>query len=389
MGPEETLRRRLEAVAAQGLRRSLCARRGVDFASNDYLGFSEDLALRARWLGALREAPTGAAGSRLLRGTLPLHEAVEAALADFCGREAALLFPSGYQANVGLMSALLTAEDQVFSDAANHASLIDGMRLGRADRHVFPHNDVAALEGLLRTSPRPRGARFIVTESLFSMDGDMAPLAALVEVARAHGAALIVDESHATGLYGDLAAGRGGGLVQAAGLSQGVFATVHTGGKALGVGGAWVAGPLILREYLVNFCRPFIFSTAALPAMAVALDAALGHWREVGPRRASRVRARAVALARALDAEAPGFRRGPVAEDASPIVPVVIGGNAAAVAVAERLQAEGFDVRAVRPPTVPPGTARLRVTVTSDVPDDEWRRFLERLPAALCEHGRA
>ena len=203
----------------------------------------------------MKDVPLGASGSRLLRGDLDLFEVIEQRLANFCGNESALLFPSGYQANVGLLSALLSEKDIVFSDRLNHASIIDGIRLSRARKIVFPHNDLNALERGLEAAENQGGLRVIVTESLFSMEGDFSPLRALALLARKQGACLVVDESHATGLYGDFEKNRGGGRVQMLGLGAEVLATVHTGGKALGVGGAWVCGSRLLRDYLINFSR--------------------------------------------------------------------------------------------------------------------------------------
>ncbi|MGH9749766.1 MAG: aminotransferase class I/II-fold pyridoxal phosphate-dependent enzyme, partial [Candidatus Polarisedimenticolia bacterium] len=283
---------RLEALHAAGLHRALRRPSGFDLSSNDYLGFAADPDLASRARDALRGVPGGAGASRLLRGDLELHHECEAALARFAGREAAVLFPSGYQANLALLSSLLRPGDRIFSDALNHASIIDGIRLGRGTKMIYPHADAAGLEALLaRHTPPPGSSRFVVTESLFSMDGDRAPLADLAAVAERHGAHLIVDEAHATGLYGG-----GAGLAREAGIADRVFASVHTGGKALGAAGAWVAGDRRLKEYLVNFARPFVFSTAVLPALAVLLRESVAFWADHGPERAAEVLARAGAL---------------------------------------------------------------------------------------------
>ena len=232
-----------------------------------------------------------------------------------------------------------------------------------------------------------------MTESLFSMDGDLAPLAALADLAEEFGALLIVDEAHATGLYGDFTTAeggsyfvsgggtpRGGGLAQALGLTGRIFASVHTGGKALGAAGAWIAGDAELKAYLVNHARPFIFSTAVLPDLAHALTRAVGYWETHGPTRALAVRTRAVKLRAALREATAGRATipGDPAAD-TPIIPVLLGSNERALAVAAALQQAGFDARAIRPPTVPEGTARLRLTITWPVGDAEH----ERLSAAL------
>ncbi len=380
----DRLAERLAGIEAGGLLRRLEPASGIDLSSNDYLGFASDPALGRRMINALRGRPVGSTGSRLLRGDSILHREVEASLAAFVGREAAVLFPSGYQANVALLSSLLRPGDAVFSDALNHASIIDGIRLGRAERTIYPHRDAGALRATLarfRAADRS-GLRVIVTESLFSVDGDVAPLRELADLAEEFSALLIVDEAHATGLYGG--AGSGGGLVQALGLGGRVFATVHTGGKALGAGGAWVAGDARLKDYLVNVARPFIFTTAPIPALAALLRLSIDHWSGVGPDRSREVRRRASAFREML---------GPIAAAASvpgvpdgaegPIVPFVIGGNREAVAAASRLRRQGFDARAIRPPTVPDGTARLRLTVTWPVGEAALRRFAGVLGAAL------
>ncbi len=391
---------RLEALEPAGLRRRLAPAAGVDLCSNDYLGFARDGELASRFAAAVRGLPLGSTGSRLLRGETAIHEEAEAALARFTGSEAAVLFPSGYQANLALLSALLREGDMVLSDELNHASLIDGVRLSRAKKLVYPHADTAELRRLLgeRGAGGPgRGMTVIVTESLFSMDGDTAPLADLAAVAREFSALLVVDEAHATGLFGEGAGG--GGLVQAAGLAEAVFATIHTGGKALGAGGAWVAGGARLKDYLVNFSRPFIFSTATLPALAALLKLAVEYWGETGRARAREVLERARHLRRLLEPVArpqgsqedrPHSAVGGNRRDGSegPIVPLIIGDNHRTVAVARELQRRGFDARAIRPPTVPEGTARLRLTVTWPVGREDLERFAEAAAAALREAER-
>ncbi|MFQ5877549.1 MAG: aminotransferase class I/II-fold pyridoxal phosphate-dependent enzyme [Acidobacteriota bacterium] len=382
------LESRLRDLEPPGLRRRLRAADGIDLSSNDYLGFARDPILSGRVAAAARGLPVGSTGSRLLRGEIEIYERVETALARFVGREEAVLFPSGYQANVGLLSALLRPGDLVCTDELNHASIIDGIRLSRARKIIYPHRDAAALRRLL--AGRGGAARgrltLIVTESLFSADGDIAPLEDLAALARELDALLIVDEAHATGLFGT----GGGGLVQALGLAGRVFATVHTGGKALGAGGAWVAGAPPLKDYLVNFSRPFIFSTAPVPALAAALGESIAYWERVGAARARQVLERAAhlrrllrPLARELDpprAFAADAARGP-------IIPFVLGDNRRAVETARRLQRRGFDARALRPPTVPDGTARLRLTVTWPVERAALERFAEALGAALRSAG--
>jgi 8-amino-7-oxononanoate synthase len=281
---------------------------------------------------------------------------VESRLAAFKGTEAALLFPSGYQANVGLLSALLGPRDRALSDAQNHASLIDGLRLSGCRRVIVPHLDLAAIEREL-ARPHPGGRTWLVTESLFSMDGDAAPLAAYAELAARHGAELVVDDAHATGLYGEA---RGSGLCEAHGIERRAAATVSTFGKALGLAGACVAGSRLLIDYLANRCRAFVFSTAVPPLLLHAVDLALDRVA-AEPARRRTVLALAARLRDGLAA-----RGLPRPGGSGPIVPVLLGANGRALAVAARIATGGFDVRAVRPPTVPEGTARLRISVHAD-----------------------
>jgi 8-amino-7-oxononanoate synthase len=352
----------LRALHASGLWRTLRVPSGVDLVSNDYLGLARHPAVREAMGKALAEGPVGSGGSRLLRGHHGDFDRLEERLAAFSGAEAALFFGSGYLANVGLFPALAGEGDVVLSDEANHASLIDGIRLSRARRVVVPHGDLAAVERAL-AEPRS-GWAFVVTESVFSMDGDLSPLAELQELCERHRGLLVVDEAHATGLYGE----RGSGRVEALGLRGRVLATMHTGGKALGCGGAWVAGSKALRDLLVNRARTFIYSTAPLPALAAGLLAALDVVREE-PLRRHEVHRKAALLRAELRAQ------GVAAPGEAAIVPVVAGSNEAALRLEDGLRAEGFDVRAVRPPTVPAGTARLRVTVQSPTPDEDLTRF--------------
>lgn len=352
----------LRALEEQGLLRRLRLPAGIDLASNDTLGLAEHPELVRRMVEALPALGSGAGGSRLLRGHKACFEALEERLAAFAGRDAALLFGSGYAANNGLLTTLVGRDDLVLSDERNHASLIDGLRLCGAQKVVYPHQDLNAVARAL-AAPRPQRT-FIVTESVFSMDGDLTPLVELAELADRHGALLLVDEAHATGLYG----ARGSGRVEELGLGERVLATVHTGGKALGSGGAWVAGPRAVCDTLLNRARPFVFSTAPLPVLCAALEAGLDLvGRE--PERRVAVHAKAELLRRALRSQAIDVGR-----SESHIVPVILGSNERALAVAEGLSELGFDARAVRPPTVPEGTARLRLTARYPVSDDDLRR---------------
>lgn len=332
----------LSRLDAQARRRDLRPNRGEDFCSNDYLGLACHPAIAEAVQRAAREGiPLGSAGSRLVRGNHPAFERLERRFATWRGVEAALFYASGYAANVGVLTALIAPGDIVFSDSGNHASLIDGMRLSGARRVLFSHNNLDALRSALLRHPATGAARrFLVIESLYSMEGDRAPTDAMAGMCREHGVAMIVDEAHATGLFAPVEHG------------DVVVASIHPCGKALGASGALVAGSNRLRDYLINRSRSFIFSTAPSPLLAVQLTAALDVI-EGEPKRRDQV----FALARAL-------RQGlGLASSDSPIVPLVLGSDMDALAAAEELAAQGMDVRAIRPPTVPEGTARLRLTV--------------------------
>jgi 8-amino-7-oxononanoate synthase len=367
-----TLADSLAALEGQGLRRRLQSPVGIDLASNDFLGLADHPDLVEAMRAALPALGAGSGGSRLLRGQRPTFDAIEERLASFSGAPAALLFGSGYAANLGLLQAVVARDDLVLSDAANHASLIDGIRLTGAGKVIYPHQDLQAVDEALRRPP-PRGRIFVVTESVFGMDGDLTPLCALADLAEAHGALLIVDEAHATGLYGP----RGSGRVEELALRDRVLATVHTGGKALGSGGAWVAGSSVLRDHLVNRARTFVFSTAPLPVLSAALAAAL-DLIEREPARRAEVHRKAALLRRALATTGVPF------EGESAIVPVVLGDNEAAVRLQEGLRGAGFDARAIRPPTVPAGTARLRLTARYPVSDRDLERFAQEAGRLLA-----
>jgi 8-amino-7-oxononanoate synthase len=271
-----------------------------------------------------------------------------------------------------VLTAFIEDGDTVFCDERIHASLIDGVRLARGRRVIFPHNDMAALERLLNEETGAR-QKFVVTESLFSMDGDFAALRQLAELCRAKSAALIVDEAHAVGIYGE----KGSGLIEASGTGGDVFLSINTAGKALGVSGAVVAGPAWAIDFLIQRARPFIFSTAPPPSVAAALDASLDVIA-AEPERRARLRSHALYLRERL--AACGIDTG---GGDSQIIPVVLGENERAVSAAEALAQAGFDVRAIRPPTVPRGTARLRISVNVNLSEATLDRFAAALAAAL------
>jgi 8-amino-7-oxononanoate synthase len=352
----EDIELRLAALRSDGLLRSLAEPQGIDFASNDYLGLSAHPAIRERVAESARAGAVGAPASRLLRGNTAAHRALERRLASFKGSPDALFFPSGYQANLALLSTIAKPDDLALSDEWNHASIVDGLRLAGVRVVAFAHADATALEAALRARGGARRV-FIVTESLFSMDGDRAPLDRYAALAESHAAELIVDDAHATGIFG---ASRGSGLIEEFGIEDRVLASVSTCGKALGVSGAFVASARVLIDYLVNRARPFIFSTAVPPIVLAAVDAAL-EITSSEPWRRERVLALAERLRTSLREASLDCRGGP-----GPIVPVVLGRSDRALRVAEAVRARGFDVRAVRPPAVPPRTARLRLSVHSD-----------------------
>ena len=367
--------RELDTLRAQAQFRTLDAPGGINLCSNDYLGLAADPRLKQAVIEAVgRTSPVAATGSRLLSGNAPEWEDLEAEFAAFAGTEAALYFGSGYAANIGLLSSLLKPGDIVFSDALNHASLIDGIRLSHAEKVIYPHCDMQFLEEALLEHRHAPGAKVIVTESIFSMEGDVAPLRELVALARAYGAELVVDEAHAVGVHGP--AGRG--IAAEAGVEREILAIVHTCGKALASAGAMVCGSRALRDFLINRARTFLFSTAMPPYLAGQIHAALQLAREAELERAhlgelARILRQALASA-SLDCGA----------SATQIVPVMLGSNETALRVAGHLRENGFAVRAIRPPTVPLGAARLRLSLTSrlTVPDVER---LARAIRAACE----
>ena len=329
---------------------------GIDLGSNDYLGLSTDPRMKQTIREALDSAPRIAStGSRLLSGHDEAWTAVENDFARWVGTEAALYFTSGYAANIGLLSAILRPEDVIFSDSANHASLIDGIRLAKCKRVIFPHLDLNALEAELRWSHSGSGARFIVVESIFSMDGERAPIPDLAALAKRYDAELIVDEAHATGVCGP----DGRGCVAEAGLAGRVFATVHTCGKALAAAGAFVCGSEALRRYLINRARTFIFNTALPPYFAAQVAAGM---RLAATAKTERMHVADLGVFLRNELQANGFD---TAGSDSHLVPIVLGSNETALTFASLLQARGYGIRAIRPPTVPVGTARLRVSLTA------------------------
>lgn len=356
---DEALEHEMADWESAGLRRRLgeplAALSAADFVSNDYLGLSSHAEVIEGAREALGAHGAGGRAARLLGGGCALHERAESAAADWLAAQAALLFPSGYQANLGLLTALTGAGDAIISDEASHASLIDGCRLSRARVLIHDHLDVEHAAAQLRIAAGAR-RRLLLTEAVFSMDGDAAPLLALAELAVEHDAWLIVDEAHSVGVIGPQGAGAWAAACERAGprdaarLSARVAARLVTGGKALGACGAFVVGSTTLREHLLNRARAFVFTTAVAPAVAGALTAAIRVARSADALRQSAC-GHAAHVAAELALPAP----------AAAIVPLVVGDSERTMRLALRLAALNLEVRAVRPPTVPEGTSRLRL----------------------------
>jgi 8-amino-7-oxononanoate synthase len=340
------------------------------FASNDYLGLTADPRIRAAAVAAVEAFGTGAGGSRLISGNSVLHRRLERALADLEEAEDAIVFPTGYQANLGTITSLVGRGDAVFSDELNHASIIDGCRFSGAEVVVYPHGSVEALAGLLRDRPGRR--RLIVTDTVFSMDGDLAPLADLASLAETAGAMLMVDEAHATGVLG----AQGAGAVEHFGLRGRVPVVMGTLSKALAASGGYVAGDASLVAFLRNRARSFIFTTGLSPASAGAALAALRVVHEE-PERRQRIRAMASHLAAGLRAQ--GYR---VLEPQAAIVSVLVGETGGALALAAALREAGMFAPAIRPPTVPPGTARIRLSLMATHTPAHVERCLAAFAAA-------
>jgi len=400
MEPLEDLRARLQQWEQDGLLRTRrivdgacgpqlsvwgvdASRRLLAFCSNDYLGLAAHPAVIAALIEGARQLGVGAGASHLISGHHRAHERLEARLAALQSPHIpecrALLFGSGYLANLGVLAALADRGSDIFSEELNHASLIDGIRLAGAQRKVYPHADLAALDAMLRASSAPQ--KFIVTDAVFSMDGDLAPLEPLLELAHRRGAWLLVDDAHGFGVLG----AQGRGSLAHHGLCSDRLIYMGTLGKALGVAGAFVAAHRTLIEYLVQRCRPYVFTTASPPALAVALEEALAI--ATGPEGESlraRLQQNIARLRQALHVEP--WRLLP---SATAIQPVVIGENSRTMRAALALQDQGFWVAGIRPPTVPAGTSRLRVAVSAAHSAEQIDRLAAALNALAAQHRGA
>jgi 8-amino-7-oxononanoate synthase len=393
--------REVRPDSAEPMRISLDGRSAINFSSNDYLGLSQDARLKTASIAAIETYGTGSSASRLISGTSPLAVELEAAVAQFKQTEAALVFNSGYQANVAILQAILESGDWVFCDKLNHASLIDGCLLSGARWTRYRHLDLDALANKLKRAPSD-ARKWIVTDSLFSMDGDFPDLLALVDLADAHNAFILVDEAHATGLYG---AKRRSGLCEQFGVSQRIALQMGTFSKALGGSGAYVAGSRVLIDTLINKARGFIYSTAQSPAVLAAALRAIqlvqadptptqSLWENVSHFQ------NALAPENSRVSESTSYSGPPVhdteqashAEQTStahripfplrsPIVPVQLGATEQAIQLSQTLLDAGFFVQAIRPPTVPPNTSRLRIALSAA----HTKEQLTQLAAALTQ----
>lgn len=373
----------LEQLQRQGLRRMVGVREaaqaavtpgGVNFSANDYLGLASEPAVIRAATEAASDAGWGSGASPLVTGRGVWHQRLEQRLAEFEGSEAALLFPSGFAANAGVIPALVDEEDAIFADARNHASIIDGCRLSRAERFIYPHCDIQALDDLLSQSGNFR-RRLIVTDSLFSMDGDVAPIDRLAELATQYDAMLMVDEAHATGVWGPT----GRGVVQHFAslpgaeidkIARAVSIRVGTLSKAIGSAGGFVTGSQALIDWLANRARSYVFSTASPQAAAAAACAAI-ELVEIEPRRRTELLERASRLREMLQSR--GWSTG---NSVSQIVPIVVGDPARTMELAGRLRESGLLVPGIRPPSVPEGESLLRVSLCHGHTDEHLERLV-------------
>ena len=362
----------------RGRLRSLEPRRGIDFASNDYLGLAQSQALRDAATAALeRGVPLGSGGSRLLRGNHTEHEALEAEAANFFRSETALFFGGGFVANTAIFSTLPARGDLIVYDELIHASAHEGMRLSKAESVSARHNDPQSVDDAI-TAWRGKGGvgqPWIAVECLYSMDGDRAPLDALIAIADAHDGMLVIDEAHATGVFGPDGRGFGAHLEGRTNVIS-----LHTCGKALGVMGALVLAPRSIRDFLVNRAKPFIYATAPSPLVAATVRAAIEILQRE-PERREALHQRIAIAGSILAAKTNHVVSG------SQIQPIIVGSDTRAVALADALKVRGYDIRAIRPPTVPEGTARLRLTITLNTSEAELAALIDNI--AQAEAGLA
>lgn len=339
----------------------------LSFCSNNYLGLANHPKIKQASIDAIHQYGWGAGASRLVSGTMTLHQELEKKIAEFKGTKAALLFPTGYMANLGALCALVSRGDMVIGDKLNHASIIDGCRLSGATFRIYPHKDVSQLESLLQRSIGYR-RKLVITDSVFSMDGDTAPIPEIVNIARKYDAMLMVDDAHATGVFGK----QGKGLIEHYGLEGKIDVVMGSFSKALGSVGGFIAGSKPLIDFLKNKARPFIYTTALPPAVCAASLAGLALIQEdASPidslwRNIASLKTRLLQFMRTISVE-------------SPIVPLIVGSAEDAVKVSSKLYENGILIPAIRPPTVPPGTSRLRISLMATHSENDINRLIETL----------
>ncbi|OOP55426.1 MAG: 8-amino-7-oxononanoate synthase [Candidatus Brocadia carolinensis] len=339
----------------------------LSFCSNNYLGLANHPKIKQASIDAIHQYGWGAGASRLVSGTMTLHQELEKKIAEFKGTEAALLFPTGYMANLGALCALVSRGDMVIGDKLNHASIIDGCRLSGATFRIYPHKDVSQLESLLQRSSGYR-RKLVITDSVFSMDGDTAPIPEIVNIARKYDAMLMVDDAHATGVFGK----QGKGLIEHYGLEGKIDVVMGSFSKALGSVGGFIAGSKPLIDFLKNKARPFIYTTALPPAVCAASLAGLALIQEDASlidslwRNIASLKTRLLQFMRTISVE-------------SPIVPLIAGSAEDAVKVSSKLYENGILIPAIRPPTVPPGTSRLRISLMATHSENDINRLIETL----------
>jgi len=355
----------------------LDGREVLNFTSNNYLGLANHPALQTAAIEALERYGCGSGASRLISGNMTLHLELEESIAKLKGTESALVFNSGFQANVGILSTLVGEGDMVFSDALNHASIIDGCRLSRAKVVVYPHCNLTHLEAALMKAPQ-KARKLIVTETVFSMDGDIAPMGEIVDLAERHGAMIMVDEAHATGVFGP----NGAGVLAEMGLRERVLVQMGTLGKALGGFGAYVAGNRNLRELLINRCRSFIFTTALPPVMMAMAITAIDLLEKEPERRFTLWRNSQHLKNELKDL---GFSLG---KSSSQILPLIIGDAQDCMSFSESLLAKGIYAQGIRPPTVQPGSARLRITPMATHTDEHLKQAIQAFKEVKEENER-
>ena len=335
----------------------------LNLSSNNYLNFADNKAITEEFLNTVKdEYSFGSASARLLTGTLPIYNELETLLAKLYEKDATLLFNSGYHANVGISSALNQKSDVIFSDKLNHASIIDGMQLAQGKFFRYPHNDMEALEKLLQRERNNYKNAFIITESVFSMDGDIADLRKIVELKKKYNCNLIIDEAHAFGVFGE----KGLGVAENLGIIQDVDLIVGTFGKAIGSMGAFVVGSRTFIDFLINKSRSFIFSTAIPP-----INVAFTKWIiENKLPQTYEKRKKMLELGKNLGSD-------------SHIIPIIIGENQDTIELCEILFHNGYFTLPIRPPTVPTGTSRLRISLTTDIEENELKTLMEKINEKL------